>query len=362
MGITRTEHDHVLLAGEAEPLPGELDITRPVEGTLHEIDVTGQVITGHLGRPWRLLQVWAAEAVHAPHERREHVGSAVGPDELERWHPLEYALGDHVHQVVQVVQRHEAEVLLVRAGLARRRRRKLDARAALYVNRDRQAGLGGGLPQGPVLRLAVQLTRLKWNPDLHYARMVPVSVDLAQRARHVVWVDPDGATELPAVFGVVEPARHHHLVVRVGKCGAEMTVRHDAPGHGMQDRDVDATVAEQMLCSEVGVGPWVLTLGSLCALYRSSRKRLIDGVFTAGRAIPVHLVVGEPAAGKRLTQEVSPQILVRPEEDVHTRVDHGRPGSVRVVHGQGGSSDARPETWCAHVADGAPTTPDLCLV
>ena len=49
--------------------------------------------------------------------------------------------------------------------------------------------------------------------DLHHARMVLVLVDLTQCAGDVVRVDPDGAAEPVAELVVLEPARHHHLVV-----------------------------------------------------------------------------------------------------------------------------------------------------
>ena len=81
--IARAVHHHVVLAGEAGPFAGELDITGSVEAALHEEHVAGQVVAGHLRRPRRLLQVWPAEAVHPPHERRQHVRGAVGPDELQ---------------------------------------------------------------------------------------------------------------------------------------------------------------------------------------------------------------------------------------------------------------------------------------
>ena len=71
-------------------------------------------------------------------------------------------------------------------------------------------------------------------------------VDLAQRAGDVVGIDPDGAAEPVAELVVVEPARHHHLVVRRGDRGAEVAVGHDAAGHRVQDRDVDAALVEQV--------------------------------------------------------------------------------------------------------------------
>src|SRR4029078_1606176 len=88
--IARSVHHHVVLAGEAEPFPCELGVAGAVHGALDEIGVAGQVVARHLRRPWRLLEVGTAEAVHPPDERREQVGSPVGPDELQRGHPFEY--------------------------------------------------------------------------------------------------------------------------------------------------------------------------------------------------------------------------------------------------------------------------------
>ena len=82
--IARAEHHHVVLAGEAGPFAGEVDVAGAVEAALHEEHVAGQVVAGHLRRPRRLLEVRPAEAVHPPDERRQHVGGAVGPDELQR--------------------------------------------------------------------------------------------------------------------------------------------------------------------------------------------------------------------------------------------------------------------------------------
>src|SRR3954447_2173184 len=124
MRVARPEHHHVLLAGEPEPLAGEFGITGPVHGALHEVGVPGQVVTRHLRRPRRLFEVGTAETVHPPDERCQQVGGSVRPHELQRRHSFEYPLSDHVHQVVQVIQRHEADVLLIGARNPRRSRRE----------------------------------------------------------------------------------------------------------------------------------------------------------------------------------------------------------------------------------------------
>ena len=176
-------------------LTGEVDVARSVHRSLHEEDMAGQVVARHLRRPRGLLEVGATEAVHPPDDRRQQVGGAVGPDELQFGHPLEHPLGDHVHQVIQVVQRHEADVLLIGSRGARRRRGELGARTHLDVRRDRQIGVHGRLPQRPELRLPVHLVRLQRHADLHYPRVVLVLLDLAERARDVVRIDADGAAE-----------------------------------------------------------------------------------------------------------------------------------------------------------------------
>ncbi len=111
--VARPVHHHVVLAGEAEPLAGEFGVARTVHRALDEVGVAGQVVARHLRRPRRLFEVGTTEAVHPPHERRQHVGGSVGPHELQRGHPFEYPFDDHVHQVVEEIQRHEADVLLV---------------------------------------------------------------------------------------------------------------------------------------------------------------------------------------------------------------------------------------------------------
>ena len=45
-------HHHVVLAGEAEPLTGEVDVAGTVHRALHEVDMAGQIVAGHLRRPW----------------------------------------------------------------------------------------------------------------------------------------------------------------------------------------------------------------------------------------------------------------------------------------------------------------------
>ncbi len=155
---------------------------------------------------------------------------------------LEHPFGDHVHQVVEEVQRGEPDELFVGAGQSRRGGWQLDAGPDLEVDGDRQAGIGGRLPQRPVLRLAVELARLQRDAQLDDARMVFVLVDFAQCAGDVVGVDPYRAAEPVAEFGVIQPAGHHHLVVRGGDRGAQMAVRHDAPRHRVQHRHVDPAV------------------------------------------------------------------------------------------------------------------------
>src|ERR1700684_2420413 len=124
--VARAEHHHVFLAGEAEPLAGELGVAGAVEAALDEKHMAGQVLTGNPRRPWGLFEVRPAEGVHPPHEWRDEVRGAVAPDELQAGEAFEHALGDHVHLVVQVVQRHETDVLLVGEGVAGRGRRSGD--------------------------------------------------------------------------------------------------------------------------------------------------------------------------------------------------------------------------------------------
>ncbi len=123
------------------------------------------------------------------------------------------------------------------------------------------------------------------------------------------------------VGAVVEPARHHHLVVAGGDRGAEVAVGHDAARHRVQDRDVDAALVEQVPADDLGVRTGVLAVRPLGAV----------GVLAAGGAVPVHLVVGEAAAAVRLAHEVLAQVLVRLDEDVHARIDDGRRRSVRML-------------------------------
>src|ERR1700740_575266 len=135
MRIAGPEHHHVFLAGEAKPLTGELGVARTIEAALDEVHVFGDVGAGNLRCPRRLFQVRPAEGVHPPHERRKEVGRTVGPDELHTGKALEHALGDHVHQVIHVIQRHEAHVLLVGQGVPRRCRGEPDPLARLDVHR-----------------------------------------------------------------------------------------------------------------------------------------------------------------------------------------------------------------------------------
>ncbi len=200
-------------------------------------------VCSRCGRPKR---------VHPPGERRQEVRGAVGPDELQRRETLEHPFGDHVHLVVDVVERHEADVLLVGAGVSGRRRRERDALADLDVRRHGQVGVRGRFPQRPELRLSVQLAGLQGDADLHDARVVPVFVDLPQRAGDVVRVDPQRAAEPVAELLGFEPARHHHLVVCGVQGAAQVPVGHDAACHRMQDRHVDAALVEQLVGDESG--------------------------------------------------------------------------------------------------------------
>src|SRR5579884_1625786 len=69
MRIARAEHHHVFLAGEAEPLVGELGVTgRAVQTAGDEVHMPGQVVTRDSRRPRRLLEVRTAEGVHPPDE------------------------------------------------------------------------------------------------------------------------------------------------------------------------------------------------------------------------------------------------------------------------------------------------------
>ena len=314
--ITRPVHHHVVLAREVEPFACEFDVAGAVHHALNEVGVTWQVVTGHLGRPRSLLEVGATEAVHPPHERRQHVAGSVGPYELQRGHLLEYPFDDEVHQVVQKVERHEADVVLVCSRNPVGSRCERDARTDFDVHGDRKIRRHGRLPQRPELRLAVQLPRLQRDPDLHNARVVGVFGDFAQRAGDVVGIDPDGAAEPIGIRVVLEPARHHELVVCCRDRGAQMAVGHVAPRHRVQNRDIDAALAEQLLADELGVRPGIaaFALG-------------VRGVLAAGGAVPVHLVVREPAALERFAHEPA-QIFVRLAEDVHAGVDHRRPAGL----------------------------------
>src|ERR1700684_199189 len=88
--VARAEHHHVFLAGEAEPLAGELGVAGAVEAALDEVDVPRQVVAGHPGRPRGLLEVRPPEAVHPPHERCDEIRGAVAPDELQAREALEH--------------------------------------------------------------------------------------------------------------------------------------------------------------------------------------------------------------------------------------------------------------------------------
>src|SRR6266851_9403471 len=118
--VARPVDEHVLLSGQARPLPDHLlvDGGRAVELPVDEKHVAWQVGRGNLRRPRRLLEVWAAERVHAPDEWREQVTAPVSPNELQVRKGLEHALGDHVHQVVEVVECHERDVLRIGPGVS----------------------------------------------------------------------------------------------------------------------------------------------------------------------------------------------------------------------------------------------------
>ena len=179
------------------------------------------------------------------------------------------------------------------------------------VRGHRKTRVDGGLPQRPELRLAVKLAGLQRDADLDDARVAAPFLDLAQRAGDVVGIHPDGAAESVTELVVLEPARHHHLVVRGVQRAAQMPVRHDAAAHRVQDRHIDTALRKQFVGQRIsGSEPGILTV----------RPLGVRGVLAARRAVPVHLVVGESAALERLAQEV-PQVPVGREEDVHARVD-----------------------------------------
>src|SRR5271156_364545 len=248
--VARAEHHHVVLAGEAEPLAGELSVAGSVEAALDEVDVSGQVLTGKPGRPWGLLEVRPAEGVHPPHERGHEIRGAIAPDEFQAGEAFEDALGDHVHLVVQVVQRHEADVVLVDPGVAVRGGRIGNSGADLDVRGHWEPRVLGGFPQRPELRLAVDLTRLQRNADLDHPRMRTPFFDLFQSTRDVVGVHPDGAAELVAELAVLQPLRHHHLVVSRVQRAPQMPVWHDAARHRMQNRYVDAAFRKKFIANE----------------------------------------------------------------------------------------------------------------
>src|SRR3984957_16419070 len=193
--VARAEHHHVFLAGEPEPLAGELGVAGAVEAALDEKHMAGQVVARLPGRPRRLLEVRPAECVHSPHERGDEIRGAVAPDEFQAGEAFEHALGDHVHLVVDVVQRHEAHVVLVDPGIAVRGRRIGDTRTDLDVRGHRKPCIGPRFPQRPELRLAIDLTRLQWDADLDHPRMRAPLLYFPQCTRDVVGVHPDSAAK-----------------------------------------------------------------------------------------------------------------------------------------------------------------------
>ena len=192
-------------------------------------------------------------------------------------HPFEYALGDHVHQVIQVVQRHEADVLLVGPRGARRRRRERDARA-----RPRCAPRPAGSPStaashsGQNCGLPYSSRDCSGTPICTTRGWSLVLLDLAQRAGDVVGIDPDGAAEPVAVL-----RRRRASATPSSRCGAaaiavpEVAVRHDAAGHRVQDRDVDAALVEQVLgrrARDPNPGTAGRALGALARTRRRARR------------------------------------------------------------------------------------------
>ena len=234
---------------------------------------------------------------------------------------FEHALGDHVHQVVQVVERHKAHVLLVGAGVTRRRRRKGDTGPALDVHRHRKVRLDRGLPQRPELRFAVDLAGLQRDADLDHAGVVAPFLDLLQRAGDVVGVDPDGAAESVSELVGLQPARHQHLVARGMQRAAEVPVGHDAPSHRVQDRHIDATFRKQFVSNNFRARPGIFAV----------RTDGVRRVLAAGCAVPVHLVVRKTAALERLAKEL-PQVFVGRKEDMHAGVDDRRACPVSMLY------------------------------
>ena len=157
----------------------------------------------------------------------------------------------------------------------------------------RQVRVDRRFPQRPELRFAVQLTRLQRDADLHHARMVFVLCDLAHCTGDVVGIHPDSAAEPVTELIGLQPARHHHLVVRGMQGAAQMPVRHDAAAHRVQDRHVDPALRKQFVGNEFRIRSRILAIRSLA----------VGCVLAAGRPVPVHLVVREPAALERLAQQ-----------------------------------------------------------
>ncbi len=140
-------------------------------------------------------------------------------------------------------------------------------------------------------------------------------------AGDVVGVHPDRAAELITELAVLQPLRHHHLVVRGVQRAAQVPVRHDAARHRVQDRHVDSALRKQLVGNEFRIRARVLAV----------RPLGVGRVLAARRPVPVHLVVGETATLERLAQRPA-QLLVGREEDVHARIDQRRARPVRVFY------------------------------
>ena len=118
------------------------------------------------------------------------------------------------------------------------------------------------------------------------------------------------------------------------QCGAEVPIGHDAAARRVQDRHVDPALRKQLVGNEFRIRTGILAVWSLG----------IRCVLAARRPVPVHLVVGEPAALERLTQHPA-QVLVGRKEDVHARVNQRRACSVSVF-----DHDSRPSALIAKVS------------
>src|SRR5690349_14454039 len=160
-----------------------------------------------------------------------------------------------------------------------------------------------------------------------------VLVDFAEGADEVVRINTNRSAEAVAVLGVLQPPAYQHLVVGCGDGGSKVPVRHDSTCHGMQDRDVDVVVDEQMTGSQIRIRAWVDVL---------TRPASTRYVFAARSAVPVHLIVRKSSAAKRFTHEGVAEVVVGLAEDVNARIDQRADTSIRMLEHSADSRRAQP--------------------